>query len=285
MYSGDADGFKGNALGVKEISGIIGPLEEAILEFCLHNGYRFKVAFVVDWIIERGLAPETARHKLLKRVHDAVKRLVNRQLVRRLARGFYELVANIEELASRLKPARIQSLLLTRGVKETHGTRVPPRGGGGGGGGVVGVYLDNLRGYTSGGYVGGDRGAVRGLGDLVFFERVSYSELVVGLGTGLLEGLGQVVMYYSCKDVPGYGFACGDWLEWRPPRGFVKRHGVPEARRVFVNRVVPLAFGLAGRAGVVVGSSFGVLARFLFALARSLYVYVRSRGRGGGVDF
>jgi len=259
-------------------------VEEAILNYCTFNGSRFKAAYVVNWIMEKGLlAGESSRLKLLKRVHDAIQRLARRGLVRRVAHGYYMLTASVEELASRLKPARAPSLI--KGSKEIHGTRVPAgggRGGVGGGGCGVGLYLDNLRGYTSSGYVGGDRGAVRGFGDLVFFERVSYSEFAVGLGTSLLQGLGQVVLYYSCKEVPGVGVVCSDWFEWRPPRGFIKRYGVLEARRVFVNRVVPLVFGLVGRAAVIASSPFKVLAGVVHGLARSLYSFLR-RGCSNGV--
>ena len=283
MYSGVSRGFKGSSWRVKEtasceaVGGIVGPVELAVLEYCSYNGSRFKPVFVVDWAIERGLAPESARSKLLKRVHDAVRRLASRGFVKRVARGLYMLTASLEQLSSRLRPARIESIV---GVKETGGTRVPAVRGVRGGG-VVGVFLDNLRGYTGSGYVGGDRGAVRGFADLVFFERVSYSEFAVSLGTGFLEGLGQVVLYYGCKGVSGVGVVCGDWLEWRPAGGFVKGVGVLGARRVFVGRVVPVVLGLAGRAAVVANSPFKLVARYLYVLARSLYVYVKGRGAGG----
>jgi len=287
MYIGVSRGFKGSSWRVKEtasgeaVGGIVGPVELAVLEYCSYNGSRFKPVFVVDWAIERGLAPESARSKLLKRVHDAVRRLASRGFVKRVARGLYMLTASLEQLSSRLRPARIESIV---GVKETDGTRVPAGGGRGvgvGGGGVVGVFLDNLRGYTGSGYVSGDRGRVRSLSDLVFFDSVSYAEFAVSLGTGLLKGLGQVVLYYGCKGVSGVGVVCGDWLEWRPAGGFVKGVGVLGARRVFVGRVVPVVLGLAGRAAVVANSPFKLVARYLYVLARSLYVYVKGRGAGG----
>jgi len=70
-------------------------------------------------------------------------------------------------------------------------------------------------------------------------------------------------------------------LEWRPAGGFVKGVGVLGARRVFVGRVVPVVLGLAGRAAVVANSPFKLVARYLYVLARSLYVYVKGRGAGG----
>jgi len=240
--------------------------------------------------LTKGLNGESSRLKLLKRVHDAIQRLARRGLVRRVAHGSYMLTASVEELASKLKPARAPSLI--KGSKETDGTRVSAGGGGRGGGngsggrdggdGGVGLFLDNLRGYTSSGYVNGDRGAVRSLADLVFFNSVSYAEFAVGLGTSLLQGLGQIILYYGCKEVPGRGVKCGDWLEWRPPSGFYRRYRVLEARRVAVNRVIPVAFGLTGRAGVIASSPSKALINAVHGLARSLYYRFR-RGCSDGV--
>jgi len=271
-------GYKGVSGESKEISsGKIGPVEEAILNYCAFNGSRFKAAYVVNWIMEKGLTKglngESSRLKLLKRVHDAIQRLARRGLVKKLAHGFYMLTASVEELASKLKPARAPSLI--KGSKETDGTRVPAGGGGGCG---VGLFLDNLRGYNSGGYVNGDRGRVRSLSDLVFFDSVSYFEPSVGVGSGFFDGLGQAVVYFSCVDVPGCGVVCGDRPEWRPPHDFVKEHGVVGTLDVFVSKVIPVAFALWGRAGVVVGTPFDVMARYLRALAPSLYEYIAGRG-------
>jgi len=254
----------------------VGPLQGLVFEYCLYYGRRFQPSHIVNFIVERGFSNGVGRVKLLRYVHWAVKRLLRRGIVRKVAWGLYELVGDFDGYVGKIKPVRVPSSVRN----ETNGTRVSVVRGGGRD--VVGLFLDNLRGYTSSGYVGGDRGAVRGFGDLVFFEHVSYSEFAVGLGTNLLRGLGQVVLYYSCKEAPGVGLVCSDWFEWRPPRGFYKRYGVLEARRVFVNRVVPLVFGLSGRAGVIVKSPFKALVNVVHGLARSLYYRFR-RGCSDGV--
>jgi len=265
-------GLKGYGGGGNETIKV-GPLQELVFEYCLFNGRRFKPSFIVNYIIQKGVNG-VDRGKLLRNIHWAIKRLLKRGIVRKIARGFYELV-DFDGLAGRIKPVRVPSVV----GNENDGTRVPAGGGrgvGDGGGGCgVGLFLDNLRGYNSGGYVNGDRGRVRSLSDLVFFDSVSYAEFAVSLGTSLLKGLGQIILYYGCKEVPGRGVVCGDWFEWRPPRGFIKRYGVLEARRVFVNRVVPLVFGLSGRAGVIANSPFKALVNVVHGLARSLYSFLR----------
>jgi hypothetical protein len=148
-------------------------------------------------------------------------------------------------------------------------------------GGVVGLFFDNVRGYTvSGGYVGGDRGRVLAGGDLGRFVRVSYSELAVATGTGLFDGLGSLIVYFDCKASGPYT-VCSDWVEWRPPSGFYRRHSVVEAVGVLRSRVLPYVFGLVGRAGVVVGAPAGRFRAAVYGLARQLYLALRS---GPGCD-
>jgi hypothetical protein len=154
------------------------------------------------------------------------------------------------------------------------------RAGGGYIGGGVGLFFDNVRGYTfAGSYVHGDRGRVLGRGDFGRFARVSYAEVSVATGTGLFEGLGVLVVYYACK-WRGLEYVCSDWVEWRPPSGFYRRRSVVEAVNVFRGRVLPFGFGLLGRSGVVVGVGLERFRSSLYGLARQLYLALRS-GRGG----
>lgn len=129
----------------------------------------------------------------------------------------------------------------------------------------------------------GDRGRVLGREDLGRFAEISYAEVGVATGTRLFEGLGVLVVYFKCK---GYGprQICGDWVEWRPPSGFYDEHSVVEAVGVFRSRVLPYAFGLVGRSGVVAGAGLERFRSSLYGLARRVYLALRPRpapGSGG----
>jgi len=274
--------YKDGGSGGNETTIRVGPLQSLVFEYCLYYGRRFQPAHIVNFVIERGFSTGVDRVKLLKYVHWAIKRLLKRGVVRKVAWGLYELVGDFNRYVGKIKPVRVPSVV---GGNETNGTRVSAvRGGGDGGGCGVGLYLDNLRGYTSSGYVNGDRGRVRSLSDLVFFNDVSYFEPSTGLGTSLFDGLGQAIVYYSCVEVPGCGVKCEDRAEWRPPHNFVKEHGVYGTLDAYVSKVAPAAFALWGRVAVINGIPFDVMARYLRAFAPSLFEYFVSVGRGvGGV--
>jgi len=251
---------------VKEVTSIyIGPIGYSIIEYCVETGvYTFTPAHIVEYLIAKGYARREDKEKLHKRVHDAIKRLMSRGLVARISYGWYKLLLDPGRV--NLRVALLPSLARVRdAVKEAHGTREPH------GRGVGGVFLDNVRGWRGGVFVGGDRGRVLGFGDLVFFNRVSYSEFAVATGTDLLEGLGLIAIYYACKSGPGGRVVCSDWVEWRPPRGFVKRFGVFNVWRFFVNVILPRVFGLISRACVIAGVPFKYARRFIWRYARGLY--------------
>jgi hypothetical protein len=174
-------------------------------------------------------------------------------------------------------------------VKENDGTRSGAvRGGGRYVGGVVGLFFDNVRGYTwAGGYVrgdrdgGGGRGRVLGWGDLGRFARFSYAEVSVATGTGLFDGLGSVTIYFDCK-ASGPHTICSDWVEWRPPSGFYSGRSIVEAVSLYRSRVLPYSFGLVARAGVIVKAGFERFRSSLYGLARQVYLALRPTSSSGG---
>jgi hypothetical protein len=191
----------------------------------------------------------------------------------RVARGLYRLLVDPWELLGR---AVVQGPN-GRSVKDSDCTRSAGRAGGGYVDGVVGVFFDNVRGYTwAGSYVHGDRGRVLGRGDLGRFSEFSYAEVSVATGTRLMGGLGVLVVYYKCK---GYGsrVVCSDWVEWRPPSGFYSKHGVVDAVNVLRAKVLPYAFGLVARSGVVVRAPVDRLRVALHGLARNVYLAIRPK--------
>jgi hypothetical protein len=210
-----------------------------------------------------------------RRVHQAIVYLLRRGIVARVARGLYRLLVDPWELLSN---AIIQGPN-GRGVKDSDGTRSGVRASDVSV--VAGLFFDNVRGYTcAGSYVHGDRGRVLGRGDLGWFARISYSEVSVATGTKLFDGLGSVTIYFDCKAV-GPRMVCSDWVEWRPPSGFYSGRSVVEAVNVYRGRVLPYAFGLVARSGVVVGAGLERFRVALYGLARQLYLAVRPRPGGG----
>jgi hypothetical protein len=211
----------------------------------------------------------------VRRLHQATAYFIRRHVVARLKRGWYKLLADPWELLQRIAVQGPNSSK-AGGVKENHGTTTPSRRA------VLlsdvvvaGLFFDNVRGYTyAGSYVRGDRGGVLGRGDLGGFAGISYAEVSVATGTRLFEGLGVLVVYYKCK---GFGLftICSDWVEWRPPSGFYGRYGVVGAVSVFRSRVLPYAFGLVGRSGVVVRAPVERFRVALYGLARQLYLALR----------
>jgi hypothetical protein len=272
------EGYKGTVEGVKENTGFrAGRVEYKLLRWLAETGLRrFNLTEAT-----RGIGED------VRRVYQAIAYLIKRSIFAREARGWYRILVDPWELLQRIIVQGPNAQSVKESVKENHGTRSVVCGSG-----VVsvvaGLFFDNVRGYgVSGGYVRGDRdggggGRARVLarGDLVRFSRFSYAEVSVATGTGLMEGLGSLTIYYKCK---GHGsqVVCSDWVEWRPPRGFYRWRGVVDAVGVFRSRVLPYAFGLTARAATVVGAPAGRLGAALYGLARQLYLALRPGLAGG----
>ena len=167
----DSEGFKGGG-------GVVDPFEWAIIEYCAHLGFKFRASDIVGWLITRGRASLDEKPELLKQVHSAIKRLVDRGFARKLGRGLYEFTPKIEELSD---------------------------------------------------------GRVR-------FD----------FGINMLEGLGQVIVRYDCKDIPGRGLKCGDWLVWKAPKELIEKLDPEEVKRIYVDKVIPAAITLLS----LMGSTF-----------------------------
>lgn len=247
----------------------------------------------------------------VRRVHDALSRLLRRGFVRKVARGLYELAVELKEIvgvAVRNLPAksieryraRKEMELKEKLRKRKHAlpsfTREPVKekgrllgflgsfgsgvGGGFGGlvgfgfgvfGGFSGLFLDNVRGLVGGVVVWGDRGFVRGFGEVGGFDRVWYGEVggfVFGVGLG-----GCLVVYSRSSGVGGSGGSFGGFpsctVEWRPPAGFVGRFGLWGLARGFWEAVVlglnALLLAVSSRSapGWVVERAAGIVAGFL----------------------
>jgi hypothetical protein len=266
------EAYIGSPGSVKENSGFrVGWVQAKLLEHLALAGVReFNLS-----IVARELGID------VRRLYQAIVYLVRRHVVARLKRGWYKLLVDPWELLQRVV-VQGPNNSKAGGVKENHGTRSVGRARLLLDLVVAGLFFDNVRGYTWAGlYVPGDRGRVLGRGDLGRFVRIGYSELAVATGTGLFDGLGSVTVYFGCKGFGPYTI-CSDWVEWRPPSGFYRRHSVVEAVNIYRSRVLPYVFGLVGRAGVVVGAPVGRLRATLYGLARRVYLAV-GFGRGGGL--
>jgi hypothetical protein len=260
------EAYIGNGGSVKDTGFRLGALQYSILKLLAESGLR-QFSLHEIW---RTLGVDR------RRAYQAIAYLVRRGIVARLARGLYRLLVDPWEL---LAKAVVQGPN-GKSVKDSDGTRfagcvVTAVSSGG-----VGLFFDNVRGYTYAGfYVHGDRGRVLSRGDLGWFGRVSYGEVTVATGTGLFDGLGSVTIYFGCK-VVGPRTICSDWVEWRPPGGFYRQHSVVEAVGVLRSRVLPYGFGLIARAASIIGAPVDRLRSSVYGLARSVYLAVR-RGPGG----
>jgi hypothetical protein len=260
VYENGDEAFKFNGESVKD-KARVGALQYRILRMLAESGLR-QFSLHEVW---RTLNVDR------RRAHQAIAHLLRRGIVARVARGLYRLLVDPWELLGR---AVVQGPN-GRSVKDSDGTRFVGRAG------VVvssvGLCFDNVRGYTwAGSYVPGDRGRVLGREDLGRFYKISYAEVSVATGTGLFEGLGSLTIYYKCKWY-GLEYICSDWVEWRPPRSFYKQHSVVEAVDVYRSKVLPYAFGLAARSGVVVRAPVDRFRAALHGLARSVYLAIRPK--------
>ena len=72
---------------------LLGELERNIIEYAVTQGRRFSAALVVTYY--HPSARNEERIRLLKRYHDAIKRLERRGFVKKVGRGIYELVKDL----------------------------------------------------------------------------------------------------------------------------------------------------------------------------------------------
>jgi len=159
-----------------------------------------------------------------RRLWDALQRLTARGILQRVSRGVYKVVTDLAKVLS-LRVRRLNGGAVKDRPKESQGTRV---GFAGVGVAVVeGPLFDNVRGYTLvGSYRRGDRGRVLGSAELVFFEGVSYAEVLYRVSGFTVPGLLAV---YTNASQDGEALR----VEWRPPRGFVRRNGLGSALRMY----------------------------------------------------
>jgi len=203
-----------------------------------------------------------------KSAYVYVQRLVRKGFVEKVARGVYRVIRNKVESILRSLP-KVRAISRGRrkaGVRQPEGTGAPstaapvtvavPAAGRPTVGasavsyplrvsGVSGPLLDNLRFYDSEGcFRVKPRGEVWRLEHLasVDVSRVSYLEVAFLLGGHELPG--NLVLYSDPGRFPG-----AVKVEWRPPRGFVRRSGVAGAlsmaREVYVTGFRALARVLA----------------------------------------
>jgi hypothetical protein len=267
MYHSDgSETYIGFGWSVKEKTGFrAGRVQYKLLSWLASTGLRgFNLTEVA-----RGIGED------VRRVYQAVVYLVKRSILAREARGWYKVLVDPWELLKNVVVQGPNAREVKEGVKENHGTRsVAVRATSTSG---VGLFFDNVRGYTwSGSYMHGDRGGVLSRFDLGRFASISYAEVSVATGTSLFNGLGSLTIYYKCK---GFGLevVCSDWVEWRPPSGFYEQYGVVDAVNIFRSRVLPYAFGLVARSGVVVRAPVDRFRVAIYGLARQLYLALRPK--------
>ena len=217
----------------------LGPLEYRIASYVLNNGLR---RFTLSEL-SRELGVDA------RRVFDALGKLSRRGLVRRVARGLYEVVGDPARLAALpVRPvlglslgAAKESRKAGQGTRGPAAARDPPT--------VLppapaplhvdGPLFDNVRGYTHDGrYVEGDRGRQLRPEDLALFESVSYAEVGFVIdGLWLPDHTSLVVYADHSRYGPGRAKA-----ELRPGRGYVKRNGVASATRLTYVAVARVAY-------------------------------------------
>jgi len=167
-----------------------------------------------------------------RRVNDVLKRLMNKNLITRVARGLYKVLSR-REIIRILINKPLPSLQVSETRKDSHETRsqaspeapsrvYPKR--------IIyveGPFLDNLDAYTcSGKRVRGDR-VDRELRELAFFNRINYAEILYKAEG--VEIFGSLVIYQKHGKVR---------IEWRPPSGFVKRNGIVVGLRMYWEMVL-----------------------------------------------
>ena len=164
-----------------------------------------------------------------RRVNDVLKRLMNKNLITRVARGLYKVLSR-REIIRILINKPLPSLQVSETRKDSHETRSHEAPEAPSHGKVYpkriiyveGPFLDNLDAYTATGRrVRGDR-VDRELRELTFFDRINYAEILYKAEG--VEIFGSLVIYQKHGKVR---------IEWRPPSGFIKRNGIVTGLRMY----------------------------------------------------
>ena len=200
--------------------GFLGDLEYAILSHYVGSG------FAVDSLssIARSVGVD------VRRVYDAVKRLVSRGFLERVRRGTYRLTEAGGKALVKLGVRRLSGRVRQGKPDGTGGATALPaalpssRALPGGRPAYGGAFYDNVRYYVGGVYQRTGRDEVMSPRDLSVADSVSYLE--VGYWVRNLVVGGVVVVYSNLGD----GYATR--VEWRPPRGYVKENGVASTLRL-----------------------------------------------------
>jgi len=156
-----------------------------------------------------------------RRVNDVLRRLVAKGVLEKISRGVYKVVADIRKLLA-LPTRNINGKLRAKDSDETRSSAAPIEHGMKRVVYVEGPFLDNIDAYTySGKRVRGDR-VDRSWCELSFFSKVNYAEILYRVQG--VEVFGTLVIYQKDHRVR---------IEWRPPRGFVKRNGLASGLRMY----------------------------------------------------
>ena len=173
-----------------------------------------------------------------RRINDVLKRLVMKGLIEKVQRGLYKVVDRlrlIQLIIDKAKHKLTQRSRKNETRKDSHETRsacashgydiqynMPKVRIN-----VDGPFLDNLDAYTvSGRRVRGDR-VDREFKQLVFFTKINYAEVLYKAEGA--EMFGVLVIYKKDGKVR---------VEWRPPKGYVKRNGLESALRMYWEMVL-----------------------------------------------
>ncbi|MEM1820367.1 MAG: hypothetical protein QXU64_02115 [Thermofilaceae archaeon] len=276
VIAGDARAFKPSSEGVGKAAGrteILGEVQHKVL------------ATVVYVLKLRRFAPRDV-HRALRAmgysvsvfsICKALRRLVDRGIVVRVCRGYYELTDKAYEALDRFTvlsrpryiagpgkpggPVKDDGAGGPRDLTAFHTVTAPLL--------EPGIYFDNVRGRDRfGRYINGDRSGFLRPIDLEILDGISYLEPRYATGTDLMRGLGVLVTYFSCGRVGLTGtLACSDVDEWRPPSGLVRELGVAGARRLY--REVLLRGSIVRFVAVSEAAGPRAVARMLRGMARS----------------
>jgi len=146
-----------------------------------------------------------------RRINDVLKRLVMKGLIEKVQRGLYKVVDRL----------RLIQLIIDKHGYDIQYNMPKVRIN------VDGPFLDNLDAYTvSGRRVRGDR-VDREFKQLVFFSKINYAEVLYKAEGA--EMFGVLVIYKKDGKVR---------VEWRPPKGYVKRNGIESALRMYWEMVL-----------------------------------------------
>jgi len=160
-----------------------------------------------------------------RRINDVLRRLTAKGILVKLSRGVYKVASDIRKLLA--LPTRMTNGKETGKDSDETRSSVAPIDVGNVHGMkrivyVEGPFLDNVDAYTySGKRVRGEK-IDRSLSELSFFSKVNYAEILYRVEG--VEVFGTLVIYQKNHRVR---------IEWRPPRGFVKRNGLASGLRMY----------------------------------------------------